>query len=199
MGAQGLMAVGVPPQPLWLLYIKIAILVLSLIVLALGAYSESLLWGGGGPGGMDIFIALWSFIVYGGGAALEIWAPQFYYRIGMLVGQILAIIFWLTAWAWSASVASVWLSYRYKTFGGSLAGCAGLGAIAWVLTIVHLIFFIRASILESNPASQAELGKVEVPAQQPYPAQQPGYPAQAPQPYPAQQYPVQQQGPYPPQ
>jgi hypothetical protein len=54
MGAQGLVAVGVPPQPLWLLYIKIAILVISLIVLALSAYSLSLLPVG--AGGMDIFI-----------------------------------------------------------------------------------------------------------------------------------------------
>ncbi len=53
----------------------------------------------------------------------------------MLVGQILAIIFWLTAWAWSASVASIWLGggyyYRSDAFGGALAGCAGLGAVAW--------------------------------------------------------------------
>lgn len=85
--------------------------------------------------------AIWSFIVYGGGAALEIWAPQFYFRIGMLVGQVLAIIFWLTAWAWSASVASVWLGawYTSKAFGGSLAGCAGLGAVAWY---VPLSFFL---------------------------------------------------------
>lgn len=54
MGAQGLVATGVPPQPLWLLYIKIAILVLSLIVLALAAYSLSLFPVG--AGGFDIFI-----------------------------------------------------------------------------------------------------------------------------------------------
>jgi hypothetical protein len=61
MGGQGLVAVGVPPAPVWLLYVKIAILVLSLIVLALGAYSLSLYGGygyyvGGGAGGLDIFI-----------------------------------------------------------------------------------------------------------------------------------------------
>jgi hypothetical protein len=54
MGAQGLIAVGVPPQPLWLLYIKIAILVLSLVVLALSAYALSI-WPYG-AGGMNIFI-----------------------------------------------------------------------------------------------------------------------------------------------
>ena len=60
MGAQGLIAVGVPPQPLWLLYVKIGILVLSLVVLALSAYAISLdgsaYAGYAGAGGMDIFI-----------------------------------------------------------------------------------------------------------------------------------------------
>lgn len=54
MGAQGLVAVGVPPQPLWLLYIKIAILVLSLIFLAISAYALSL-WPYG-AGGMNVFV-----------------------------------------------------------------------------------------------------------------------------------------------
>lgn len=54
------MAKGVPPQPLWLLYIKIAILALSLIILALAAWHLSLFGGyayyGSGAGGMDIFV-----------------------------------------------------------------------------------------------------------------------------------------------
>ncbi|KAK4035433.1 hypothetical protein C8A01DRAFT_17891 [Parachaetomium inaequale] len=196
MGAQGLIAVGVPPQPLWLLYIKIAVLVISLIVLALSAYALSLF--AAGAGGMDIFIAILSFIVYGTAGALELWAPQHFYRIGALIGYILTVIFWLAAWAWSASEASIWLrgvgwyyghSY-YNSLGGALGGCAGLGAIAWILTIVHLAFFIRACVVDTTAGSgQAELGQVkaEVPPQQyqqPYPEQQP-YPAQQ-QPYPPQ-------------
>jgi len=206
MSAQGLVAVGVPPQPLWLLYIKIAVLVISLIVLALAAYALSILPVG--PGGMDIFIAILSFIVYGTAGALELWAPQHFYRIGALIGYILTVIFWLAAWAWSASGASVFLggwsryySY-YNSLGGALGGCAGLGAIAWVLTIVHLAFFIRACVVDTiagSASGQAELGQVKAevpqqPYQQPYAEQQ--YPAQ--QPYPAQQYPPQQQQqPYP--
>jgi hypothetical protein len=167
--------------------------------------------------------AIWSFIFYGGGTAVELWAPHMFYRIVALIGYIFSIIFWLSAWAWSASVASIWLagssyySTGEKPLGGALAGCAGLGAIAWyvvagsrtakiqrkltryprILTIVHLAFFIRACVLENTTPGQAELGQVktEVPPQQyqqPYPAQQ-QYPAQ--QPYPAQQaYPQQ---PYP--
>ncbi|KAK4173135.1 hypothetical protein QBC36DRAFT_360725 [Triangularia setosa] len=230
MSTQGLTAKGVPPQPLWLLYIKIAILVLSLITLALGAWAVSIfggyLGGYGGPtgaGGLVIFTAIWSFIVYGGAAAIEIWAPHFFYRIGALVGYILHIIFWLSAWAWSASAAAFWLSYTYgflydsswKREGQALGACAGLGALIcnkatkspnldlsdevdWltvfnqhrVLSIVHLVFFIRASMsdpegsgLAPGTAGQAELGQVK-PEQQ-YPAQQ-TYPVQQQQPYPAQ-------------
>ena len=63
MGARGLIAVGVPPQPLWLLFIKIAILVLSIVVLALGAYilSQELISPETGEpldaeAGLDIFV-----------------------------------------------------------------------------------------------------------------------------------------------
>lgn len=60
MAGQGLLAVGVPPQPLWLLYVKIAVLVISLIVLALSAYALSL-WPAG-AGGMDIFVVCASLL-----------------------------------------------------------------------------------------------------------------------------------------
>ena len=54
MGAEGLIAVGVPSsQPVWLLWVKLAIVVLSLIALALGAYGLSLSIVG--AGGMSIF------------------------------------------------------------------------------------------------------------------------------------------------
>jgi hypothetical protein len=199
MSGQGLIAVGVPPQPLWLLYIKLAILVLSLITLALAAYALSL-WPVG-AGGMDIFIAILSFIVYGTAGALELWAPRYFFRIGALIGYILTVIFWLTAWAWSASEASVWTAIRATNIGGALGGCAGLGAITWILTIIHLAFFIRACIIDTTAGSgQAELGQFKAEGapqqyQQPYPAQQP-----AQQPYPAQEpYPAQPQQPYPPQ
>ncbi|KAK4183045.1 hypothetical protein QBC35DRAFT_131515 [Podospora australis] len=191
--AHGLIARGVPPQPLWLLYIKIAILVLSLILLAMGAWAVSIFSGGwygysGGAGGMVIFVTIFSFLVYGGAAAVELWAQHLFYRIAFFIGYILSIIFWLSAWAWSASSASVWLGYSWKGTEGhkegqALAVCAGLGAVVWILTIVHLAFFIQASLADPQgaPASQAELGNVkhnEVPPagqqypQQPYPAQQ---------------------------
>ncbi|KAL2255644.1 hypothetical protein VTK26DRAFT_2959 [Humicola hyalothermophila] len=209
MGTQGLMATGVPPQPVWLLWIKIAILVLSLIILALAAWVLSLFDGylrGGAPG-MDIFITIFSFIIYGGAGALEVWAPQYFYRVGALVGYILTCIFWLTAWAWSASTASSWLGLGIfgggpDDFGSGMAACAGLGALVWVLVIVHLAFFVRACLVDTT-VSQAELGNVK-PAQFPQAYQQQPYPDQfqAQQPYPPQPqqpYPVQPQQPYPPQ
>jgi hypothetical protein len=76
--------------------------------------------------------AIFSFIVYGTSAALEIAAPQFYYRIGVLVGQILSVIFWLSAWAYSASFATSWTGwFAHSTLNGVYGGCAGLGAIVW--------------------------------------------------------------------
>lgn len=189
MSAQGLTKTGVPPQPLWLLYIKIAILVLALIVLGLAAWAQSMIGNNGGyltnwtgTPGMDIFVAILSFIVYGGAAAIEIWAAHLFFRIAALVAYILTIIFWLSAWAWSASVASDLLGGYYSSdYGTALAACAGLGALVWVLTIVHLVFFVRACLADpqGSAAGQAELGQVKPPAQQQYPAQQP-YPVQQP-------------------
>lgn len=43
MQSRGLMAKGVPPQPVWLRYVKIAILVLAVIVLALAAWAISII------------------------------------------------------------------------------------------------------------------------------------------------------------
>jgi polyferredoxin len=61
MGASGLIKSGVPPQPLWLLYIKIAIIVLSVVILGLSAWELSLFsgatWlGSAGAGGLLIFV-----------------------------------------------------------------------------------------------------------------------------------------------
>ncbi|KAL1837344.1 hypothetical protein VTJ49DRAFT_3972 [Mycothermus thermophilus] len=171
MGANGLIAVGVPPQPLWLLYIKIGILVLSLIIFCLSCFILSVVHGS--AAGMTLFVCLWSFIVYGGAAALEIWSPQYFFRVGALVGYILSTIFWLAGWAWSASDASIILRWTWrKDVGGCLAANAALGAFVWIANIVHLVFFIIACVREDNPSSQAELGQVKPEATVPPPAQQ---------------------------
>ncbi|KAK4444943.1 hypothetical protein QBC34DRAFT_170940 [Podospora aff. communis PSN243] len=212
MGASGLLARGPPPSPAWVTYIKYAILGLSLICLAMGAWATSI-YGGSylflytSSGGMVIFVAIWNFIVYGGGLALEKFQPNNFFRIGLLIGYIFSVIFWLSAWAWSASLASLWLSiyssangFRnddyyspVKQLGAALAVCAALGAVVWVLCIVNLVMFIKACVSDSN-SNNAELGNIkhepaaypaaQYPAQ-PYAAQPQAYPQQ-PQAYPQQ-------------
>lgn len=66
MGARGLIAVGVPPQPRWLLVVKGLMIFLSVIVLALSAYALSLYqgyyyYGGSGVPGYLIFLVSYHF------------------------------------------------------------------------------------------------------------------------------------------
>ncbi len=63
MSAHGLVAKGVPPQPSWIIFLRIAILVLSVILLGLAAWSLSIYGGygyygyyGNGAGGFVIFV-----------------------------------------------------------------------------------------------------------------------------------------------
>jgi hypothetical protein len=62
MSLQGLTKKGIPPQAAWLIYLRIAVLVISLGILAACAYNLSLfggysyLAGYGGPAGFMIFI-----------------------------------------------------------------------------------------------------------------------------------------------
>jgi hypothetical protein len=132
-------------------------------------------------------------------------AQHYFFRIILLIAYIISIIFWLSAWAWSASVASVWLAYSgdfsssnchydnnfnlvcdntgdnpWKRYGASLAACAGIGALIWILCIVHLVMFVLACIRDPGtaaPHNNAELGQVK--AQEAYPQQQQTYPQQA--------------------
>jgi hypothetical protein len=97
--------------------------------------------------------AILTFIVYGGGIALTHYSPDNFFRIGFLIGYIFSIIFWLSGWAWSASLAGVWLSaydsytragYRVsnsdpgKQLGAALAVCAALGAVVWYVFSHHI-------------------------------------------------------------
>jgi hypothetical protein len=54
MSTKGLTLTGVPPQPPWLFFLKLVILVLALVILALSAWAVSL--GTGGYGGFLIFV-----------------------------------------------------------------------------------------------------------------------------------------------
>ncbi|KAK3324317.1 hypothetical protein B0T19DRAFT_228153 [Cercophora scortea] len=215
MSTQGLLAKGVPAlQPAWLLFVKIAILVLSVIILGLAAWALSIFGGlasglgySGGAAGFAVFATIWTFIVYGGTIAIEMVATHLFYRIAGVVLYSLSIIFWLTAWAYAASQASTWNSAgslfgsfggvdnSFKKEGSALGAVAGLGALVWILAIVHFVFFIKAALADSegSGANNAELGQVK-PAEfvQPAPPVQAAYPQQ---PYPQQPYPQQPQQP----
>ncbi|KAJ4413911.1 hypothetical protein N0V85_003376 [Neurospora sp. IMI 360204] len=197
--ARGLTAVGVPPFPSWILYIRIAILVLSLVLLGVAAWAVSLVGVGGsaaygytGASGMMVFVTIWSLVVYGGSLGFQFGAPHLFYRIVGLILYSLAVIFWLVGWAYAASQAALVLDWYggyggVNDYGSALAVCAGLGAVAWVLSIIDLVFFILACVREvtAPKLSQAELGQVqptapvasvttnELPHEQPVYSQQP--------------------------
>jgi len=187
----GLMGKGVPPNlPKFLLPIRIAIIVLSVIILALAAYAIAVfsnatdgIYYSSGASGLLIFVVIKTWIIYGVLTAIELRAPHLFYRFIACIGYAISIIFWLSAWAWSASLASFWLSYSddygfdvydnsfdstLKSEGGALAACAGLGAVVWVLSIVHYVIFFRACLADRTVVAhnQAELGQVQTQKQE---------------------------------
>ncbi|KAI0132606.1 hypothetical protein BJ170DRAFT_254808 [Xylariales sp. AK1849] len=170
MGFKGLIARGVPPLPKWLLWVKIAIIVLSVIILALAAYALSLYSGyyyysGGAPGYL-IFLVIMTWIIYGISIALELAAPQYYYRIALFIAYIISCIFWLSGWAWSAAWAGAVLGFYDglgNTFGSAMGACAGLGAIVWILCILNLVLFSLGCVRSegSTHAGNVELGHAQ--------------------------------------
>jgi len=219
--SQGITGKGVPSsQPAWLLWVKVAIIGLSLVILALSAYAISACGGSiygvyvplcaGSIGGFEIFLVIKTWILYGLILFVEFKAPHMFYRLAVIIGSLISIIFWLSGWAWAASFASIWNLGYATNVGGAMAGVAALGALVWILCIVHLVFFIIACNNSPSDTAQptgvanAELGQMQKPGeytvQQTYPVQmQPGqYPVQQQQqeqPYPPQAY--QQPQPYP--
>ncbi|KAI1122616.1 hypothetical protein F5Y10DRAFT_71267 [Nemania abortiva] len=171
MSARGLFARGVPPFPKFFTYIVGLIILLSIIILSLAAYAESLsgnyYYESGVPGFL-LFVSIWSWLVYGGMLAVEHYAPRFYYRIAFLVGQLLSAIFWISGWAWAASSADYILSFdnysshdsirgAWKAFGQTIAACAGVGALVWVLCIVAVVAFCSACMRSSVSESAADI------------------------------------------
>ncbi|KAK0388639.1 hypothetical protein NLU13_4882 [Sarocladium strictum] len=185
MAVEGLMAIGRPPVlPSWIFYLQIAIIVLSFGCLIAGAINVATFDGwayytsSSGPGGFTIFDAIFTWIVVGTMIVFGRWYHQFYIRLTYVVLLPLTAIFWLSAWAWSASVASafrgayndaLFRSTALGRYGASIAACAALGAFTWVAIIVLTIFYIIACLRdgEDNAANQTEMGmhtKTETPA-----------------------------------
>ncbi|KAM0328179.1 hypothetical protein ACHAQA_005586 [Verticillium albo-atrum] len=218
-----------PNVPAWFFIVQLVVLALGLGIFIASAYCLSFFNGNAyagawtGSPGFLLFTAILIFIVIGSHVVLQRFFSQWYFRLAFIIGYAFTIIFLLSAWAWAASIAGLFLgsncylgfcsgpSNDEQSYGSSLAAGAALGALAWVLTIVLLVFYILASLKEGREgvapaAADAELGHVgkeghqhtvvpEAHQQQPYaPAQEP-YPQDQNQPYPPQQapYPPQQQ------
>ncbi|KAH6895231.1 hypothetical protein B0T10DRAFT_210941 [Thelonectria olida] len=184
-GTQGLTATGVPAMPVWLTIIRGVIIAFALGALIASAYNLSLFGGNSyylsgysGPAGFMIFDAIFTWLILGFMLASEFFAPQLYIRIAFIGALILCAIFWLSAWAWAASVASSFYSWydgwysdnTFSAYGGSMAAAAAIGAVTWVLVIVFIVFFVRACIAAPqsqtfpprNP-NEAELGESKPP------------------------------------
>ncbi|KAI1750968.1 hypothetical protein F4782DRAFT_229887 [Xylaria castorea] len=127
--------------------------------------------------------SIWTWFIYGGMLAVEHCAPQLYYRIVFIVGQLLSVIFWIYAWAWAASWASYTLSFdnynsynsiqgAWMTFGKTIAACAGTGAEVWVLCIIGLIVFCSACKRSSTspPVNDMEFASTSSSQGKPQPA-----------------------------
>jgi hypothetical protein len=171
MAVEGLMAHGPPAQPKWLFFLTVGIIVLSFgafiaACVNVSAYDS---WGwsaSSGPGGFMIFDAIFTWIVLGTMIAFQYKFQKFYIRLTYVVLLPLCAIFWLSAWAWAASVASAFRGYdsffrdsALDRFSRSIAACAALGAFTWVAIVVLTIFYIVACLRDdTNTAHSTEMG-----------------------------------------
>ncbi|KAI1168822.1 hypothetical protein F5B18DRAFT_199356 [Nemania serpens] len=185
MSARGLVARGVPALPKAFAYVVGLIILLSIIILALAAYAESLsgnyYYDSGIPGFL-LFISVWTWFVYGGTLAIGRYAPRIYYRICVLVGQLLSTVFWIIGWAWAASWAAYVLSFdnygsydsirgAWKAYGQTMAACAGIGALVWALCMLALGLFCSACMrsvasAQTHHIELADASKPDIPQSQ---------------------------------
>ncbi|KAF6833027.1 hypothetical protein CPLU01_05823 [Colletotrichum plurivorum] len=179
---RGLMGKGVPPTPTFFSILRFAVLVLSLAVLAACAYNLSLLGGYSGsytgPPGFMLFVsscprddepvtnfplqAIFTLVVLGGAMALERFAPHLYFRLALLIAYGTNVLFWLSGWAWSASIAALFLgdacigstcfgpTTEEKKYGGSMAAAAAVGAVNWVMMIIVLVYFVKGCLADPD-------------------------------------------------
>ncbi|KAI1759837.1 hypothetical protein GGR53DRAFT_118289 [Hypoxylon sp. FL1150] len=152
MEISGLFAHGPPPTPRFLLYIKGFIILLSVVTFALAIYtlnfeSQSESYSPGVPAYL-VFLAIFTWIIYGAPIAIQVFAPQLYFRVITLIASILSVIFWLVGWAWSTS----WMTHAedhaannntsYWTRSANLMGAlAGVGVFTWILIVFELGYF----------------------------------------------------------
>ncbi|KAK1635026.1 hypothetical protein BDP81DRAFT_322719 [Colletotrichum phormii] len=175
---RGLMGKSAPPTPTFFSIVRIAVLVLSLAVLAACAYCLSLLGSYSssytGPPGFMLFVvsrftdrtqryqSLFTLLILGGAMMVEHFAAHLYFRIAVLIGYGTNCLFWLSGWAWSASIAALFLgdtcvqgtcfgpTTEEKRYGGSMAGAAAVGAVNWVLMTIVLFYYIKGCLSDPD-------------------------------------------------
>lgn len=89
---------------------------------------------------------------------LERFAAHFYFRIAVLIGYGTNCLFWLSGWAWSASIAALFLgdtcvqgtcfgpTTEEKRYGGSMAGAAAVGAVNWYVSYFFSFFVLGCGL-----------------------------------------------------
>ncbi|KAK1998940.1 hypothetical protein LX36DRAFT_680678 [Colletotrichum falcatum] len=162
---KGLMGKGVPPTPSFFAVARVAALVLSLAVLAACAYCLSLLGtysSYNGPPGFMLFVAIFTIVVLGGAMAVERFAPHLYFRVAVLIGYGINCLLWLSGWAWSTSIATLFLgntcigrtcfgpTSEEMRYGGSMAGAAAIGAINWLLMGIVMFYFVKGCLADPD-------------------------------------------------
>lgn len=213
----------VPPQPLWVFFIRIAQFLLAIIIVGLTGYSADtfnakfLEYGLGSNGiTFSFFVFAWTLIFLGWLVASILLFPTVYNYWVHLAAESLVVIFWLACWAVLASNAtklgkyldaiSDRPKYYYETsvdkaikqITNPVRVAAALGALEWTLFVVTLVFFVM-SLLQHRKTEAGQSPVTEPkpePATEMAPAQQQPYPPQGQQyqqPYPQQPYPAQQQ------
>ncbi|KAI5866810.1 hypothetical protein GGS23DRAFT_290241 [Durotheca rogersii] len=166
MAVSAFAARGVPPYPKFIPYMRGVLILISIVILGLAAYAISV--NGEAPSGHSsgvpgylLFLVVFTWVAHGIPIILEVIAPRFYHRLGVLVLYTLSVLFWLIGWAWSASWASYALSLdntdekwanggSWKTLGSALGASAGFGAVTWIVAIVELVFFCRGCLQDPD-------------------------------------------------
>src|SRR5262249_5262741 len=92
----------------------------------------------------DLTKSVFTMLIFGSMIFTEMRAPYLHYRIVYVIVLCLLAIFWLSAWAWAASVASAYFAYyhgdyyydddvdhEFTAYGASMAAGAAIGAVNW--------------------------------------------------------------------
>ncbi|KAJ9145451.1 hypothetical protein NKR23_g5469 [Pleurostoma richardsiae] len=194
----------IPPQALWIFFLRIAQLALAIIVVGLTGYAADTFDNTFNSLGYSFFVFAWT-VVYLAWLLISIFFfPIAYHPWAHLAVDIVTGIFWLACWADLAHDASnldnaedyydnyVPYSYRGSGYGrikraiNCVKAAAAIGALEWVLFVISTIFLVLAILghrrsqtsvpaAESKPVQMAPVGGGPPPQQQTYPENQQGY------------------------